>query len=343
MSQSKIYFKTRPENGIIYYGAKDEAGKIAWHSTKCKTKSEAKAFVAEQSPVAVVAQPAKAVIALDAYYELYKSYKSNVLRKTTIDMHELAHSTFLRCIGNKPLNQYTLEDVERFKKILKNEGKSNTTINIYTRCEAAVFNHAVILDYLAKSPFKFSALLKANHNIAFLQAADIDKLMAVVKIPVFKDFYRVACLTGLRVGELINLQWTDIDFKTNSIRITNTATFQTKTGKSRVVPMHVIVREILERRVKAGGTYVFAKSNGYQYERGYVSAYFKQCIRKAKLNPNLHMHSTRHSTASLLVNAGVPIHEIKEILGHSSVNLTSNTYSHLLPSTLVSSINRIQL
>ncbi|RPI06749.1 MAG: site-specific integrase [Ignavibacteriae bacterium] len=336
---STIYWNRRSENKIYYLGIKNSAGKIQWRTTHCRKKSDALSFLLNKPEV--TAEPVKVMHTLSSFYELYVSLKSNLLRHKTIELHNSAQRHFLLAIGDKLLSQYTLEDVERFKNYCLDKKKTATTVNMYYRAVKSVFQSAVDNEYLQKNPFKYSKQVKqVTRKISFMQKADIEKLLAVVKNDTFKDLYLVACLTGMRLSEIVNLRWCQVDFKDSLIQVINDETFQTKTGRNRVVPMHDLVKSVLKKRRQNGG-YVFNKG-GYKYEASYVSRYFKRCVRVSGLNPDLHFHSTRHSAASLLCVSGVSIYEIQKILGHSSVNLTANTYSHLLPSTLVSSVNKIQ-
>ena len=74
----------------------------------------------------------------------------------------------------------------------------------------------------------------------------------------------------------------------------------------------------------------------------FVSKTFKRHVRLSGLNPALHFHSLRHSFASWLVQDGVSIYAVKELLGHSDVK-TTQVYSHLQPEQLHSTVNKIQV
>ncbi len=336
---SKVYFNRRSENKIYYYGIKNSTGKIQWKSTHCKKKNDALSFIRNEKVDTV--EPMSVMHTLSSFYGLYLSLKSSLLRFKTVEIHNSAQRYFLAATGDKLLSQYTLEDVERFKNHCLQKKKSATTVNMYYRAMKSVFQCAVNNGYLLKNPFRHSQQVKqAERRISFMKKGDIEKLLAVVKNDTLKHLYLVACLTGLRLSEIVNLRWHQIDFQASVIQIINDELFQTKTGKNRIVPMHDLVKSVLQKRAQMG-EYVFNKGT-YKYEASYVSRYFKKCVRDAELNEDLHFHSTRHSAASLLCASGVSIFEIQKILGHSSVNLTANTYSHLLPSTLVSSVNKIQ-
>ena len=167
---SKIYFNRRSENKIYYYGTKDSAGKIHWKSTHCKKKSEALSFIKNDAVATVqTTEPVRVMHTLSTYYQLYLSLKSNLLRKKTIELHDLAQKYFLVAVGDKLLSQYTLEDVERFKNYLLQKKKSATTVNMYYRAMKSVFQYAVDNEYSQKSPCISTCNLSSNHRFVTIR------------------------------------------------------------------------------------------------------------------------------------------------------------------------------
>ena len=75
---------------------------------------------------------------------------------------------------------------------------------------------------------------------------------------------------------------------------------------------------------------IFANRYGGPLDPSYVVAAFKKHLQRSAL-PNLRFHDLRHSCASMLVAQGTHPREVMEILGHSTITLTMNTYSHVLP------------
>lgn len=344
MSHSqKVYLCKRSENQIFYYGVINDVGKKVWKSTGCKSKSDALSFVKALSASTEKKVETLQKILFSMYYESYKLSKSHNVRQSTLNLYKYSYDRFIELIGDKYLTQYTSDDIERFKRLLLDKGNSKNTINMYMKSIRTIFQYAVDRDVISKSPFKFvKDFTITNKNVSFLQKEDLEKLLEKIEHPELKDLYVIAVLTGMRLSELVNLKWSSINFEQQVIKVVSSDEFTTKTGKSRVVPMHQRVYDILIKRPKKYD-YVFCKKGGFRYEKNYVSRVFKRGVIAANLNSDLHFHSTRHSCASLLANAGTSIFDIQKILGHSSVNVTANTYSHLLPSTLINSINRIQI
>ena len=103
------------------------------------------------------------------------------------------------------------------------------------------------------------------------------------------------------------------------------------TRRSRIVPLLENVKKILLRlKPKAAEKdgFVFCKDNGFPFNPDHVTHVFKEAVIKAGLDPKVHFHTLRHSTASNLVQRGVSIYFVKELLGHSTVT-TTEIYSHL--------------
>jgi len=173
---------------------------------------------------------------------------------------------------------------------------------------------------------------------------DFQRLLGMVKEPVLRDLFLFAALSGLRLSEILNLKWSAVDFDKRQFAVSNSDTFTTKTGKERTVPMHEEVSRILSLRRGDGAEdgLVFCKRGGFRLERNYVSKKFKGYVRDAELSEKLHFHSLRHSCASWLVDAGVSLYVVQNILGHSNIS-TTQIYSHLSQNTLHESVNRVAL
>lgn len=145
---------------------------------------------------------------------------------------------------------------------------------------------------------------------------------------------RVAVGTGPRRGELLNLQWGDVDLETGRLVVRNRDGFTAKNGSERTVPLRgdalEALRAMYEARTPLDNEPVFVDADDEPLKPDRVSKRFKFYVRKAKLADaeELSFHSCRHTTGSWLSMQGVPLRVISEILGHSSTQVTE-MYSHL--------------
>ncbi|MCH7826603.1 MAG: tyrosine-type recombinase/integrase, partial [Bacteroidetes bacterium] len=207
----------------------------------------------------------------------------------------------------------------------------------------AAFTRAVDWEYISENPFKKVKLPKIQKSFpAFITEVELNKILSVTKSKLLKDIFTIAFYSGLRLGELTNLKWVSIDFTENIITLYNGNGFNTKNKKDRIIPMNKKVREIflniLPKDInKNESRYVFEKHKNVRYNNEYISKKFKQGVRLAELDDRIHYHTLRHSFASNLVQKGVSLYVVKELLGHENIT-TTQIYSHLQKQNLVDAI-----
>ena len=122
---------------------------------------------------------------------------------------------------------------------------------------------------------------------------------------------------GLRASEIINLRWKDIDFKRNTIHIK-----QSKGKKDRIVMLSPKVKKGLKRLTLNKGGYVFKTNRAKKYSHKSIEFIIKNAAKKAGINKRVTPHTLRHSFATHLLENGVDIKFIKELLGHSNLQTT---------------------
>jgi len=177
----------------------------------------------------------------------------------------------------------------------------------------------------------------------FLESVTEDRLEAL---------YSAAMALGLRQGEALGLCWADIDLDTGSLMVTNALQrvesklklVETKRDRSRrTITLPKVCLSALwkhrahqeEERLAAGEQwketgFVFTTSVGTPLDGPTVTHRFQQALKKANL-PRMRFHDLRHTCATLLLAQGVHPRLVMEILGHSQIAVTMNTYSHVIP------------
>jgi integrase len=164
--------------------------------------------------------------------------------------------------------------------------------------------------------------------------------------------YRIALSLGLRKGEVIGLRWKDVDLDAKLLRVTGA--IQRQSGKlTRSAPksqagtrtlalpdvlvavLHAHRERQAEERAVLGADWhehdlVFPSNVGTPLEPRNLSRHFKLVLKKAGLPETTRFHDLRHSCATLLIAQGVHPRIVMEILGHSQISLTMNTYGHVL-------------
>ncbi len=180
----------------------------------------------------------------------------------------------------------------------------------------------------------------------FLDAVRGDRLEAL---------YAVALALGLRQGEALGLRWEDVDLDAGTLHVRVALQWlngqpphlvEPKTRQSRrSLPLpppilaqlraHLVRQETVrlaavERWQGEEWGLVFCNTRGGPLDASHVVTYFKAHLKRASL-PDIRFHDLRHSCASLLLAQNVHPRTVMEILGHSTITLTMNTYSHVLP------------
>ena len=150
-----------------------------------------------------------------------------------------------------------------------------------------------------------------------------------------------AILTGLRQGEIVNLTWDDVMLDKRKIIVRSKGGFHTKTGKMRTIPINSELHTLLSEIPGKTGL-VFKQSDGKPYRGEFVSKQYKKAIRECKLNPKLHFHSLRHTFGSYLVEQGVSLFHVQQLMGHSSPYVTQ-IYAHLGSAELMSSVEKLNI
>ena len=127
----------------------------------------------------------------------------------------------------------------------------------------------------------------------------------------------------MRQGEILNLQWRDVDIKRDVIYLLNT-----KNGEKREIPINEQVKTALIRtRKHPESPYIFYKKDGSPI--GDIKKSFFTALDKSGIK-NFHFHDLRHTFASHLVMSGVDLNTVRELMGHKSLEMTLR-YSHLSP------------
>lgn len=263
-------------------------------------------------------------------------------------------------LGTARIAKLTARDVEgALQAIAENDGKalSPRSVQLARTVLRAAVQQAVKWEELARNVVDLVDAPKVEREeITPLSAEQAEHFLEGVQGDRLEALYVLAFTLGLRQGELLGLRWRDIDFDTGELRVAQarlrdgklsdpTSLFgPPKSGKSKrsltmptvaVAALKAHRKLQLSERVGAGPAWqdfdlVFTTRHGRPLGGVNVGRYFKRHLRRLEL-PIIRFHDCRHTAASLLLARGVPLRTIQEVLGHSQISLTADTYSHVLP------------
>jgi len=328
---------------IVYF----PAGKRTTVSTKKKNKNEAMEFLIKfknslsEKSQEIIIQENSPTITLSQFREEYISYLTPTKSTKYISSIKYSFNQFVSFCGDIQLPDINNRLIDKF--ITTTFARTPRGAHLFYRTLKAAFNKAVEWNYISVNPFtkiKFPKLSKSFP--AFISESELVIILSNTPYQYLKDIFIVGFYTGLRLGELVNMQWNWIDFFQNQITVKCTDDFQTKSKKERIVPISEKVKSILISRfnlvVNQPNEVVFYRIKGRKLHQETISKQFKLSVRKSNLNEMIHFHSLRHSFASLLVQKGVSLYIIKELLGHEDL-ATTQIYSHLQQQNLKDAVN----
>lgn len=292
---------------------------------------------------------------LDAYMRM----KKNTIRPASYDSAMVTQNLIEQRIGHYLVNDLTPELIQsKLIDDLFNTHAHSTIHKAYVLLNECM-NYAVDKDYIIKNPcrqvkvpkkenFEIKGIrILSEEEIARFKEAAITQRKTIA-IPKYQ-YGLIICLiiyTGLRVGELCALRWSDIDLEAKRVTVSKSVNVvyqnskrtlvvqpTTKSGKNRYVPINEkAARILLQQKELVGGNdecYIVNGSTNIVDKTVVASSYPKIC-KAANINNPSGIHSLRHTFASLALKRGVDIKVISDILGHASVNFTYNTYVHII-------------
>jgi integrase len=242
--------------------------------------------------------------------------------------------------GEYPLDRIGNLDVENFKAKMMKTKLSEDSINHFLSTLSTCLKTAVEWDIIKSIP-RIKRLRVTPNKFDYLSEEEAEQILAQADGQI-KEMIFFCLKTGVRFGELIALDWNDIDFQEKQITVRRSIVRgimgSTKSNKIRYIPLISSVSDMLIKRVKSHG-FVFTRHKTH-FTQHYSCKKLYQAARKAGLR-KIGWHKLRHTFASHLAQNGVAIQAIKELLGHSDITTTMR-YAHLSPSALRSAMNVLE-
>ncbi len=221
----------------------------------------------------------------------------------------------------KLFSKITPMQIEEYKK-KRLEKVLPATLNRELACLRHMFNLAKKWKVVYENPVNEVKFLQERKiEIRILTREEAERLIDVAPDHL-KPIIVIALNTGMRRGEILNLRWNDIDFDKYYIFIK-----EAKSGVARKVPMNSLVAETL-KDIKRESNFVFYNPKKRDRRKNVYTA-FKSACRKIGI-PDFRFHDLRHTAATLMVMGGVDLVTVKEILGHSRIEMTMR-YAHPTP------------
>jgi integrase len=297
------------------------------------------------------------------FYEV----KMNELKPKSLDALDCTlHHQVYPHIGEIQLGALTTDDIQAMLNNLVKEGLAYSTIKKAYDAVNSCIKLSIIKDDLIKNPCLGASLpkniKKKKSDIRFFTQDEIDRICEEAvsqhsnKKPVYRLGHAIIVLlyTGMRIGELHGLKWKDINFVKKTAKLIDSVVLvkdrnrdeddastpkyklieqdSAKTDSSeRLVPLNkkaiAALKEI--HKLNAKFDHVMSTSTGKIVIPRNVDRMLRSILERCHIKPS-GVHALRHSFASMLFKNGVDVKTVSELLGHSDVSVTYNTYIHLI-------------
>ena len=268
---------------------------------------------------------------LDGYARANRQKASGVAAKEMIIRVHLSPT-----LGAKSLNTILNEDVQRLKhRLLK---KAPKTVNNILTVLNVMLKKAVEWDVLERMPCSIKLLPVSKWSTRFYDFDEFERLVAAAKVTDPRAYLLVLLSgeAGLRLGEMVALEWTDIDFLKRQVCVQRSAwkgqVASPKGGRLRYVPLTSRLAAALKDNRHLRGPLVLYQDAGTPLTEGLVQGLVRRAARTAGLVNN-GPHMLRHSFCSHLAMLGAPARAIQELAGHQDL-ITTQRYMHLSPAAL---------
>ncbi len=208
---------------------------------------------------------------------------------------------------------------------LEDEGKSDATINRIVSAVSTVLNHCAF-DGLLKSAPKFRRRKESEGRVLWYTKDEVDKL-CLLSTDVFmredlRDIILFAAYTGMRQGEILKIRKKDIDLVSNKIHVGGVPTQLTKAKNWRVIPIHENIMDLVTTRCSQSSRVDVRLFGDEWRDKDQLGRAFKKVNKLLPKDENYVFHTLRHSYATWLAEAGVPIRSIMALCGHKRVETT---------------------
>lgn len=293
--------------------------------------------------------------------------EAKITRPELVEASGLSRQTIQAILSGKTVSRASADALSEciglpmpkvFRQVRRSDTLSANTVKGYHRVISSILTKSVKWGYIPFNPASNAELPKDDSGeAAYLDEAEARRLLELLQQEHIK--YRAAItfdlLSGLRRGELLGLRWSDVDFDAGLITITQTSNYVSGVGlytdtpknKTSSRPMK-LSRSLLfildeyrawqeQQQVDLGDRWrnddgrVFTSETGSPLHPDSLSKWFHTFAKRNGFE-DIHLHSLRHTYASMMISDGTPLVAVSRRLGHAKVSTTANIYSHVLAS-----------
>lgn len=296
----------------------------------------------------MLTEPTQMKVAEYLQHWLEDSARPTIRATTYLNYSSVVRNHLIPTIGGVKLSKLSPLHVQALHTALEERGASPRLRQLVHAVLSRSLRQALRLGLIARNPCAAVDRPQApRKEIKALTGAEVERLFEAAKGDPLEALYITAVGTGARVGELLALRWEDIDLPKGTVAIRRTLvdlngrieTNEPKTakGRRRIDLPAFVVGALRSHRLNQPAephptAWVFSDSKGGPLRKSnLLRRLFRPLLKRAGLPP-IRFHDLRHTAASLLLAQGVHPKVVQERLGHATIAITLDTYSHVVPS-----------
>lgn len=274
----------------------------------------------------------KAVAQSHTFTELMDRYeKEHVLRKLRHRGVKGYMNNLRAFFGDRTLADITPKLIVAYKNKRYEDGKAPATINRELANLKKAFNLALReWEWCHQNPVTRVSMEKENNKRDRWLSEEEESRLLTACAPWLHDLVTFALHTGMRMGEILELTWRGVDFTRRTVTV-----MRSKNGERRTIPVNETVLRVLKEKARVrslASDLVFCSKAFTPMESGHLRRSFRLALSKAKIE-EFHFHDLRHTFATRLVQAGIDLYKVQQLLGHKSPIMTQR-YAHHYPESL---------
>ena len=348
----------------VYLG-RDENGKRKYHNkTIHGRKKDAQSYltkVLREKDMGFFTEPSQEFLKEYLKKWLKNAVKPRVRDVTLKSYEQLVRVHLIPLLGDTKLSNLNPSLIQSTYNDLGEKLSPRTVRYIHSILNNSL-EQAVKWRMLYQNPAKYVDLPRQKKTeMRALSPVEAKKFLEEAIYSRWYPLFSLLLTTGVRPGEALGLKWDDIDFEKGKIQIRRSLTRdgnleEPKTARSRrTIPLPKSVLQDLkehkknqaQEKLKSSEYYdrelVFASQKGGPVPyRNLIRLHFKPILKKAGLPETIRLYDLRHTCATLLLSAGENPKVVSERLGHASIILTLDTYSHILPDMQQGAANKLE-
>lgn len=308
----------------------------------------------------------KEKITLNEWFSTWmEEYKKNRVKIGTYDNYKKYYNYMVKeKLGSQYLTDIRGDHIQKLYNTYVTEGYALSSIKIVSAVLNGCFQQAMRNGLVERNPVKLAELPRQTEKKTKIAMTKEQQalFMEYAKESYLYHFFEVMLRTGMRRGEMQGLKYSDVDKEQNVLHVRRTLkkiegkgyiedTPKTRTS-TRDIPLTAAIMEHIEAQKNYWGfkvvrmeQYLFCNENGEPISRERVQAEIERTVKRIRAAghefPRITSHVFRHTFATRAIEAGMQPQVLKTILGHSSLAMTMDLYSHVLPDTKAEEMEKI--